>query len=339
MNELRARIQALAKAYGFQEARLSDATLLEEDQRRLREFAASERLGDMAWFRRSLAARLDPQLLLSGARSVLSLATCYRSKEHENALEKARIRISRYAGGRDYHRVLKKRASGLMNQLLKEWCDAGNERFQFRVCVDAQPIPEKIFARKAGLGWQGKHTNLIHPQLGSYFFIVCVLLDISIPEDQPLPDLCRDCRLCIDACPTGALEEYRILADRCLSYVTIERRSAYPLELQGRTRQWAFGCDICQEVCPYNRNRRTRELFTEDPEFGLRPALARWMESGGPENETDWEENTRGSALRRPGFARFQENCRIAAGGQTAPRKIDEARGTLPDSSGSAEAL
>ncbi|MBX7057262.1 MAG: tRNA epoxyqueuosine(34) reductase QueG [Leptospirales bacterium] len=301
------QIRSLAQQCGFVEARISDLGIPESDAERLRQFAQSKELGDMQWFARSLPLRINPHLIMPEARSAVVLAALYRSQQHEQALASARYKIARYAGGRDYHRSLRRKAERFV-AMVGQYLPPTAERLVWRICVDSAPLAEKVLARQAGLGWQGKHTNLIHPEFGSYFLIVVVLWNLELPPQQPLPDLCRDCRLCVDACPTGALEEYRIEPTRCISYWTIERRSQYDADIASATDSWVFGCDICQEVCPYNRNRRARQLYSEDPDFQLRAEALHWMQFGGPADEKEWEEKTRGSPLRRPGFVRLKEN-------------------------------
>jgi len=298
--------------------------LPERDRANLDRFVAEGRHADMDWFARTLELRKRPADLAPGAKSALVLGAYYRDREHEAALEAGTaVRISRYAGGRDYHKTMKQKAKRLLDRIERELEPDGELHelapdisLTARITTDSAPVPEKILARLAGLGWQGKHTNLIHPQLGSYFFLATILWNLELPPDEEQTDLCRECRLCIDACPTGALEElaeksgkvYRIDAERCLSYQTIERADGIAPEYAERQAGWAFGCDICQEVCPYNRNRKARLLQTAETDFHLRPGMRELMQSGRIEDEAQWDELTRGSALRRARFPQLQRN-------------------------------
>lgn len=311
MSELREKIRTIALASGYDLAGFAGLSLAPADHENLERFVTSGAHAGMDWFARTLVLRQQPDQLFAGARSALALGVYYRDATQEAALQTARVRISRYATGRDYHRTLKQKGQRLLQRLQRELAREA-PGLAGRVTVDSAPAPEKILARMAGLGWQGKHTNLIHPELGSYFFLSVILLNIELPADEELPDLCRECRLCLDACPTAALEPYQINAERCLSYQTIEQRAPIPDELARRSHGWIFGCDICQEVCPYNRNRRTRERFTTEPDFFARAAPLELQRNATPPDEAAWEELTRGSALRRAGREKLLWNIKQA---------------------------
>ncbi len=314
MSELREKIRSIALDSGYDLVGFAGLTLAPADREHLERFVLSGAHADMDWFARTLQVRQDPARLFADARCALALGVYYRDETHEAALKTARVRISRYAVGRDYHRTLKQKGLRLLRRLQSELAEAA-PGLDGRVTVDSAPAPEKILARMAGLGWQGKHTNLIHPELGSYFFLSILLLNVDLPPDQEAPDQCRECRLCLDACPTNALAPYRIDAARCLSYQTIERREPMPADLAQHARGWIFGCDICQEVCPYNRNRKARTRFTREADFRARPAPLALQESAVPPDESAWEELTRGSALRRPGRRKLLWNLEQALAG------------------------
>jgi len=215
--------------------------------------------------------------------------------------------VSRYALGRDYHKILRRALADLAREL--------QERigpFGYRVCVDSAPVLEKALARQAGLGWIGKHTNLIARDAGSYFFLGEILTDLALPVDEPASAHCGTCEACIPACPTGAIvAPYRLDARRCISYLTIEHHSPIPVELRPLIGNRIFGCDDCQLVCPWNKFARA----AAHPDFKVRnkldstalTELFRWTES-------EFEERMRGSAIHRLGFVRWSRNLAVALG-------------------------
>jgi epoxyqueuosine reductase len=223
--------------------------------------------------------------------------------------------VSRYALGRDYHKILRRALATLAQQLVQRIGPFG-----YRVCVDSAPVLEKALARNAGLGWIGKHTNLIARDAGSYFFLGEILTDLALPVDEPASAHCGSCEACIPACPTGAiLAPYRLDARRCISYLTIEHQSAIPVELRPAIGNRIFGCDDCQLVCPWNKFARA----AAHPDFKVRhnldteelTQLFRWTEA-------EWEERMRGSAIHRLGFERFSRNVAIALGNAPASAEV-----------------
>jgi epoxyqueuosine reductase len=207
-----------------------------------------------SWLRRHEPLRADPGLLLRGARSVVMLATDYSSAADDDATStsgRGRGRVSRYAWGDDYHDLLRERANALGS-----WLERRAPGCATRGVVDSAPLAERDFGWLGGLGWFGKNTLLIHPGAGSFFFLTALLTDLDLPADEPIQvDHCGTCTACLDACPTGALVEPRVLDARaCISTLTIEDRGPVPVELRAGMGAWVFGCDICQEVCPWNRH-------------------------------------------------------------------------------------
>ena len=321
-------IKTQALSLGYELAGFTSLKLRKEDSLNLANFARETEKGSMSWFQRHLSFRQNPKRLFTKAKSALVLGLYYRDLGSEQLLKKSKIQISRYAHGKDYHRVLRKKAKGLIKLIKKNIPE-----LEARICVDSAPIPEKILGRMAGLGWQGKNTNLIHPKLGSYFFLSVLLLNIDLivnengwpsPSSEsselsdPIPDHCRDCSLCIEACPTQALSSappYGINAHRCLSYLNIEHKESLDTleaELQNSFSKQAFGCDICQEVCPYNRNRQTRQLNTQEESFHLDTRIYELMKTGYLSPQTNWEEWSKGSPLKRISLEKMQENLKMA---------------------------
>ena len=268
--------------------------------------------GDMGWLGERTEQRADPQNLWQDARTVVSLAINYAPPT--DPLEILRLNeraaISVYAQGRDYHRVIKKRLHDLSDRLRAEHRGAG-----FRSFVDTAPVLEREHAARAGLGWIGKHTLLIHPRIGSYFLLggIYTTLDLTPPPEQtPVADACGTCARCIDACPTGAITPYSVDGSRCISYLTIEHRSAIPEPFHRAMGGWVFGCDICQEVCPHN-SPRERPVARVNPAYEPRNASFDLLEVLG------WDESRRRdafatSALKRVALDTFRPNAVIALG-------------------------
>jgi len=270
------------------------------------------RHGEMHYLARTRALRLDPRRLLPGAQSVIVVADAYTPADDaadevpDNA---PRGRIARYAWGRDYHRVLRRKLKRLADRLHEVIA----EPFATRVCVDTAPIVEREVAAAAGLGWIGKNTLVLHPRLGSYFFLGEIVTTLEVAPSEPVTDHCGSCTRCLEACPTGALDgPYRMDATRCISYLTIEHRSQIASDLQRQMGDWIFGCDVCQEVCPYNR----KALPAGEPAYAAdgagalaaRPRLetiAQWTEQ-------DRQEQLAGTAMKRAKLSMWKRNAAIA---------------------------
>lgn len=241
-------VKKQALASGFLAVGIARAERLDEADHQLGKWLARGYQGDMSYMERNRPQRADPTVLMPGAKSVISLAYNYYTPP---AQESGVPRISTYAYGRDYHRVLKKKLKALWNSIKAEIAPGASGRY----FVDSAPVMERQWAELAGIGWQGKNTLLIHPRHGSYFFLAEIICDIPLDYDQPIPDHCGTCTRCIDACPTDAIAEqgYVLKASQCISYLTIETKKDIPEELAGRMENWVFGCDICQQVCPWNK--------------------------------------------------------------------------------------
>ena len=240
-------IKSKAKALGFLSCGISKADFLEEEAPHLEQWLNQNHHGEMAYMANYFDKRLGPRVLVPGAKSVVSLLLNYHSKEKQTDVEAPKI--ASYAFGDDYHNVIKDKLKQLMSFIRQEIGEV-----QGRVLVDSAPVMDKAWAAKSGLGWIGKNTNLISKKVGSFFFMAELILDLELEHDLPATDHCGSCTACIDACPTDALlAPYQIDGSKCISYVTIELKNEIPTDFQGKMDNWAFGCDVCQTVCPWNR--------------------------------------------------------------------------------------
>lgn len=248
LGQITQMIKEKGRNLGFDLIGMSKAEKLEQEARDLEKWLSQGLHGKMSYMENYFDKRVDPRLLVEGARSVISVIHNYFPYESDHP-DSNSPKISRYAWGEDYHKVLKRKLYELF-QYIK---DNFGEGIEGRVFVDSAPVMDKAWAKKSGLGWIGKHTNLISPRKGSWFFIGEVILDLELEYDGPIKDYCGTCTRCIDACPTDALQPYQIDSKKCISYLTIELREEIPEEFQNKLNGWAYGCDICQEVCPWNR--------------------------------------------------------------------------------------
>jgi epoxyqueuosine reductase len=257
-----AQIKAEAHRLGFLACGIAAAGFLEEEAPRLEQWLRQGRHGQMAYMANHFDLRLDPRKLVPGAKSVISLAYNYHTEQKQ--LDPEAPKLSTYAYGRDYHKVVKKRLKPLM-----EFIEERFGQVAIRAFVDSAPVMEKAWAERAGIGWRGKHTNVIRQGEGSFFFLCELITDLELTPDAPATDHCGTCRRCIDACPTDAITPYGIDGSRCISYLTIELKEAIPEEFAGKLNDWAFGCDICQQVCPWNRFATPHQ----EAEFKPKPEL------------------------------------------------------------------
>ena len=240
-------VKQIAQQLGFMACGISKADFLEEEAPRFESWLSQNYHGEMGYMARNFDKRLDPRKLVPGAKSVVSLL--YNSFPSTTQSDKEAPKLARYAYGKDYHRVIKDKLFEFMHEI-----ESKIGAVEGRVFVDSAPVLEKTWAAKSGLGWVGKNTNLIRKQNGSYFFIAELIIDIELAPDGAVTDHCGSCTACLDACPTDAfVAPYQLDASKCISYFTIELKDAIPTEVKGQFDNWAFGCDICQEVCPWNR--------------------------------------------------------------------------------------
>jgi epoxyqueuosine reductase len=311
--ELADRVKALALALGFDLAGVARAEPTPETEF-LREWLARGYAGEMGYLARRAEERVDPRRLLPGAASIVMVGLVYDPGARSPSAP-GRAALARYAGGEDYHDVLGEKLRALATALEP----LARTPVASLSYVDTGPVQERVFAAYAGLGWIGKNTCLIHPRLGSYLFLGALLTDLALPADVREPDHCGSCRACLDACPTQAFAAPYVLdATRCISYLTIESREATPVELREAHGDLVFGCDICQEVCPWNT--RERRSLPPDP-AGLRARLAPRPEWVAPTlawlldlREDAWRLATRGTALRRAKYRGLLRNALVAAG-------------------------
>lgn len=295
-------IKNKAKHLGFISCGISKADFLEEEAPRLEKWLNQNHNGKMAYMEKNFDKRLDPRLLVPDSKSVISLLFNYytNQKQHDNQAPK----ISTYAFGEDYHFVIKRKLKELMSYIKSEIGDVGG-----RVFVDSAPIMEKAWASRSGLGWIGKNTNLISKKTGSFFFIAEVIVDLELEYDRPTTDHCGSCTKCIDACPTEALiAPYQIDGSKCISYLTIELKDQIPNEFKDKMDNWAFGCDICQTVCPWNRfaNEHEEESFSPKEEL-LKMTKNEWSEI----TEEVFDMVFKNSAIERTKFDGLKRNVKF----------------------------
>lgn len=246
VSEYTALVKRKALEIGFEYCGFSKADFLEEEAPRLEKWLNEKHNASMHYMEQNFDKRLDPRILVPGAKSVVSLLLNYFP---EKEITPAPYKISKYAYGSDYHLVIKKKLSILMNYI-KEVVG----HVEGRMFVDSAPVLDKAWAKKSGAGWIGKNTNLITKKYGSYFFVAELIVDCAFVYDAPVPEYCGTCTRCIDACPTNAIEEpYIVNAEKCISYLTIELKDAIPENFKNKLDNWIFGCDVCQDVCPWNR--------------------------------------------------------------------------------------
>jgi epoxyqueuosine reductase len=239
-------IKLEAKRLGFDFCGISKAEFLEEEAPRLESWLKNGMHGKMEYMENHFDKRLNPALLVDGAKSVVSLLYNYYPEQTQNSTAP---KISKYAYGSDYHDVIKEKLKEFLNTLKEKIGDVNGRAF-----VDSAPVLDKAWAKKSGLGWIGKNANLINKQQGSFFFIAELIIDLELKYDGPMHDYCGTCTKCIDACPTEAIvEPFIVDGSKCISYLTIELKEAIPESFKNKMDNWAFGCDVCQDVCPWNR--------------------------------------------------------------------------------------
>lgn len=297
-------IKTEAKRLGFLSCGISKAGFLEEEAPRLEKWLKQNRHGGMQYMENHFDKRLDPTKLVEGSKSVISLLLNYYPEKEQHPES---YKISKYAFGTDYHFVIKDKLKSLMHYIQDEIGEV-----QGRAFVDSAPVLDKAWAAKSGLGWIGKHSNLLTQQVGSFYFIAELIVDLDLEYDTPVTDHCGTCTACIDACPTQAIvEPYVVDGSKCISYFTIELKDVIPTEFQGKFDDWMFGCDVCQDVCPWNRFSKPHS----EPLFNPHPELLSM-------SKKDWEEITedvfkkvfKKSAVKRTKFSGLARNIEFLKG-------------------------
>ena len=296
-------IKSKAQELGFLFAAMAKADFMEPEALRLEEWLNNGNHGEMSYMENHFDMRTDPRILVPGAKTVISLAYNYYTEA--KPADPSAPKIASYAYGRDYHKVVRKK----LNQLL-EWIRQSYGEVAGRGFVDSAPVLERDWARRSGLGWVGKHTLLIHPRQGSYFFLADLIIDLEMAYDAPISDYCGTCTRCIDACPTDAIhpDGYHLNGSQCISYLTIELKNQLPEYFRDKMENWIFGCDICQQVCPWNRFSTPHT----EPDFIPKPQLMdmkkeEWSDLTEPLFDTLFE----GTPVKRTKYEGLLRNIRF----------------------------
>jgi epoxyqueuosine reductase len=296
-------VKEIARDLHFDFCGIARAEFLEDEAPRFEAWLKKGYHGAMGYLEKNFDKRMDPRQLVPGARSVISLGCNYFPPQEV----RGPLKIARYAYGEDYHRVVKDKLFAFVDRLREAVGDV-----QGRVFTDSAPVHERAWAQRAGNGWVGKNTLLLNRQMGSFFFLAELIVDIELTPDGPIGDYCGTCTACQDACPTGAITQpYEVDGSRCISYLTIELKDAIPDRFAGQMEGWIFGCDICQEVCPWNRIASPHQEPRFLPSDNMRTlAGSGWREL----TEEIFSEVFGKSAVTRAGFSGLQRNIRFAEG-------------------------
>ena len=295
-------IKTEAKRLGFLSCGISKAEFLETEAPRLESWLNQNMHGEMQYMENHFDKRLNPTLLVEGSKSVVSLLLNYYPSEIQK--DETAPKLSKYAYGIDYHFVIKDKLKSLLHFIQDEIGDVHGRAF-----VDSAPVLDKAWAAKSGLGWTGKHSNLLTQQVGSFYFIAELIIDLELDYDTPVTDHCGTCTACIDACPTQAITEpYVVDGSKCISYFTIELKENIPTDFKGQLNDWMFGCDICQDVCPWNKFSKSHS----EPLFNPHPELLEMTKQ-------EWEEITQEtfskvfqkSAVKRTKFSGLTRNIKF----------------------------
>ncbi|WP_394331017.1 tRNA epoxyqueuosine(34) reductase QueG [Flavobacterium omnivorum] len=291
-------IKSEAKRLGFLSCGIAKAGFLEEEAPRLEDWLNRNRNGQMSYMENHFDKRLNPKLLVDDAKSVVSLLLNYYPEQFQNPDS---FKISKYAYGEDYHFVIKEKLKEFLFSIQSAIGEVSGRAF-----VDSAPVLDKAWAAKSGLGWIGKNSNLLTQKVGSFYFIAELLIDLELDYDNPTTDHCGTCTACIDACPTEAIvAPYVVDGSKCISYFTIELKENIPHEMKGKFDDWAFGCDVCQDVCPWNKfsKQHNEPLFNPNPEL-LAMSKKDWLEI----TEETFKAVFKNSPLKRAKFQGIKRN-------------------------------
>lgn len=298
-------IKSAAAEMGFSFCGIAKAEFLENEAPRLEQWLQRNYHGKMTYLENYFDKRLDPRLLVPGAKSVITLGYNYFPKE--DLAKNDNLKIAKYAYGEDYHFVIKDKLKTLLTAI-----SANIGEIEGRAFVDSAPVMERAWAQRAGMGWIGKNSLLLNKQMGSFFFLAELIIDLELEYDSPVKDYCGTCTACMDACPTEAIPEpYVVDGSKCISYFTIELKDAIPVEVKGKFEDWIFGCDICQDVCPWNRFSQPHREKKFEPSEELKDL-----------SKNDWKEITEEvfqkafskSALKRTRFEGLKRNIEFVKG-------------------------
>ncbi len=296
--QLTAFIKSESKRLGFMSCGISKAAFLEDEAPRLENYLKNGYQGKMQYLENHFDKRLDPTLLVPGSKSVISLLMNYSPKEQQRP---DAYKISKYAYGKDYHFVIKEKLKELLHSIEEKVGAVSGRAF-----TDSAPVLDKAWAARSGLGWVGKHSLLLTKQVGSYYFVSELIVDLELAYDTPVTDHCGNCTACIDACPTNAIVGEKIVdGSKCISYFTIELKDDLPNEMADKFQDWIFGCDICQDVCPWNRfsKAHSQPLFDPHPKL-LDMSYKEWEEI----TEDVFQEIFRKSAVKRTKYSGLKRN-------------------------------
>ncbi len=293
------KIKRIAFDHGFNFCGIAKAEFLENEAKSLENWLNEGKHGQMAYMTNHFDKRLDPTLLVPGAKSVVSLV--YNYYPNQDLADSSGFKIAKYAYGKDYHFVIKSKLKAVVNQIREEIGPIDG-----RVFVDSAPVMERAWAQKSGLGWIGKNSLLLNRNMGSFFFLAELIIDLELQPDGPVKDYCGTCTKCMEACPTDAIPKpYIVDASRCISYFTIELKNEIPNQFKGKFEDWIFGCDICQDVCPWNRFSKP----SKEKEFQPSSELAAMKEKDWLEiTKSVFNEVFRGSAVKRTKYEGFVRN-------------------------------
>jgi epoxyqueuosine reductase len=299
-------IKQKAAEFGFDFCGIAQAEFLEKEAPRLEEWLKRNMQGEMSYMANHFDKRLNPKLLVEGAKSVISLLLNYFPNQDLAQKNADNFKISKYAYGEDYHFVMKRKLNELLNFIREHIGEVNGRAF-----VDSAPVMDKVWAERSGLGWIGKHSNLINRKIGSFFFIGELIVDLELEYDSPTGDYCGTCKRCLEACPTEAIvSPYVVDGSKCISYLTIELKNEIPQEFRGKMENWIFGCDICQDVCPWNRFAKPHQTPEFEPNEPLKAMQKKdWLEI----TEEVFAKVFPKSAVKRTKIKGLQRNIRFTS--------------------------